>query len=184
MWVSTHSLILLGFNWWGITHRHNLTMNLSVFPFIQKTPLYKNSIFVFTSSPPMLKSQRPTACSVLQDIVSSIVNLTFPNLHLRVMACLLDSKHKQRIMNIAKLFQNHSANFQNKGGQKQTNSLRKIHTRCACIKRYGEPSYQVCMYGNGMVNPLGSGVHVWKWHGEPSQIRCASMKMAWWTLSD
>lgn len=82
-------------------------MNLSVFSFIQKItpdlcPPYPH---------PCWKSQEPTACSVLQDIVSTIVNLTFPNLHLRVMACLLDSKHKQRIMNIAKLFQNHSANF-------------------------------------------------------------------------
>lgn len=93
-----------------------------------------NSRFVSTHPYPCWRCQRPTACSVLQDIVSTIVNLTFPNLHLRVMACLLDSKHKQRIMNVAKLFQNHSANFQNKGEQKQTNSFTEIYTGCACMK--------------------------------------------------
>lgn len=140
-------------------------MNLSVFSFIQKmTP------DLCPPHPhPCWKSQRPTVCSVLQVIVSTIVNLTFPNLHLRVMSCLLHSKHKQRIMNVAKLFQNHSANFQNKGEQKQMNSLRKIHTQCACMKWHAWLT-------------LISGVHVWKWHGKPSQIRRACMKMAWWTL--
>lgn len=94
----------------------------------------KNNSRFSSTLPPCWKSQRPTACSALQGIVPTIDNLTFPNPHLRVMACLLDSKHKQRIMNIAKLFQNHSANFQNKGGRKQTNSFRMIHAGCACMK--------------------------------------------------
>lgn len=57
------------------------------------------------------KSQRPAACSVLQGIISTKVNLTSPNLHLRVMACLLDSKSAESTMNVAKLFRKHSANF-------------------------------------------------------------------------
>lgn len=34
------------------------------------------------------------------------------------------------------------------------------------------------MYENSRVNPFISGVHVWKWHGEPSWIRRACMKMS------
>lgn len=102
---------------------------------------------------PCWKSQRPTAQSVLQDIVSTIVNLTFPNLYLRVMACLLDSKSTNREDKWMwpSCFRSTVHTFGTK-----VNKSRQTH-----LGRYIP------------------GMHVWKWHREPSHSVCQLKEKAY-----